>query len=119
MHDTNIFSDFERQVLAFRLKDVPGMFSSIFRYSLPPLGIFVIVYGVLLNESLCLAPMIACNPKISWTCQAYTCPQILWPYVSGIAMVLFGVLLWTLPLVNRSRGDEAMGQDRGTTELAP
>ena len=32
---------------------------------------------------------------------------------------LFGVLLWTLPLVNRSRGDEAMGQDRGTTELAP
>jgi hypothetical protein len=67
----------------------------VVKYSSPFFGILFILYGVELNQVTCVAPQIACNllscPRNSG------CPSILWPYLSGVALILLAVSLWALP----------------------
>jgi hypothetical protein len=70
---------------------------SVAKYSSVILGIFVILFGFQLNQTSCLAPLIACDPKVPWTCQPYNCPQILWPYFWGASLIILGIVLWVLP----------------------
>jgi hypothetical protein len=72
---------------------------SVAKYASLILGVFVILFGFQLNQASCLAPLIACDPKVPWTCQPYSCPQIIWPYVSGAALIIVGILLWAVSLL--------------------
>ena len=73
------------------------------KYSSPLFGIFLLLYGVELNQVTCLAPLIGCDQKVPWTCRPFSRPPILWPYVSRIPMILLAISLWALPNPNSSQ----------------
>jgi len=64
---------------------------SVAKYSSPILGVFVILFGVELNENSCLIPYLqGVLPS---------CPVILWPYFLGAALIVLGIVLWALPIL--------------------
>ena len=80
-----------------RVELVVRLLADFDKYSSSLFGILLILYGVELNQASCFAPLIACDPKVPWTCRRFSCPPILWPYLSGIALIPLAVSLLALP----------------------